>query len=177
MEVVLFNLLGLEYKLEYKNTFLHPKYGEFWSGTPDLVAEDKIGEIKCFEPLHFGKLSKLLIKGDIDEIKKEEKEVYWQCVSNAIICDKPKAEIIAYMPYKSELEAIIAQIEETNFLERHGMNDFDYYFMTHEPIETLPYLPDDSKFSNINKLVFEVPEEDKEFLTERMIEASKLLEE
>lgn len=177
MEVVLFDLIGsVQYEMVHKDTLLHPKYGNFWSGTPDLIVKDKkVGEIKCFEPLHFAKLSKALLSEDIEVIKKEEPAVYWQVLSNALILGVDICEIIAYMPYKNELEEIIEMVEETNFLERNKLNPGDYYFLTRENIESLPYLPDESEFSNINSFEFEVPKEDAEFLTERIIEASKLI--
>jgi len=171
MEVVLFNLLGMEYTLEHKSTVTHSEYGDFWSGTPDLVAKNKVGEIKCFEPMHFGRLSFALKSEDIETIKEIEPEAYWQTVSNAILCNKKRAEIIAYMPYRSELEEILTLIEESNFLERNELEPTDFYFMRMENIESLPYLPDDSGFSNINTFEFEVPEKDIEFLTNRIITA------
>lgn len=178
MEIVLFNLLGLQYSMHHKSTKLHPEHGAFWSGTPDLEASRlKTGEIKCFEPLHFGKLSIALLTKDTEIIKQSEPEAYWQAVSNSVICGYDKTEIIAYMPYKAELEEIMKQIEDTNFLERNGLNDFDYYFMAPEKIESLPYLPDDSKFSNINSFEFEIPKEDIEFLTGRVLLAESQLKE
>jgi len=173
-EVVLFDLLGLEYKMEHKSTILHPKYGAFWSGTPDLIVpEIKTGEIKCFEPLHFGKLSLALLTKDTEIVKQKEPEAYWQSISNSLICGVDKSEIIAYMPYKSELEEIIKQVEETNFLERNHLDPGDYYFLTQENIYSLPHLPDDSKFSNVNSFEFKIPKEDIRFLESRVIEAEK----
>jgi len=176
MEVVLFNLLGLQYLMHHKSTKLHHKYGEFWSGTPDLEASQiKTGEIKCFEPLHFAKLSITLLTKDTEIIKKNEPEAYWQSISNSLICGYDKTEIIAYMPYKTELEEIIKNVEETNFLERNMLDPGDYYFLYRDNIESLPYLPDDSKMSNINSFEFEIPKEDREFITNRILLANELL--
>ena len=167
MEVVLFNLLGMGYQMCHKQTKKHPKHGKFWSGTPDLIVPNvKIGEIKCYEPKKFTKLSKCLLKKDIQLFRENFKDEYWQCVSNASICGVTKAEMIAYMPYKKELEILIEQIEETNFLERNGLDPADYYFMTRSDIETLPYLPNESKFSNINTFEFEIPEDIDDFIDE-----------
>jgi hypothetical protein len=176
LEVVLFDLLGLEYSMGHKDTMLHPEYGEFWSGTPDLIVTDvKAGEIKCPEPARFANLEEALLSEDTEKIKEEDPEAYWQVISNALICGVDRAEIIAYMPYKTELLEIIEKVESTNFLERNGLDPQDYYFLTRNDIESLPYLPDDSPMSNINSFEFEVPKEDAEFLTERIIEASKLI--
>jgi len=177
LEVVLFDLLGLNYSMEHKNTKAHPLYKDFWSGTPDLVADYKTGEIKCFEPLHFAKLSIALETKDTEIIKDKEPQPYWQSISNSLIYGFDKAEILAYMPYKKELIEIIDKVETTNFLERNNLNPSDYYFLTQDNIDNLPYLPDDSKMSNINSFEFEIPKEDKEFLIERVKLANELLNE
>lgn len=172
MEVVLFNLLGLDYKMTHKATMKHPVYSSFWSGTADLIVpEIKTGEIKCFEPNHFCKLSLALLSKDIEVIKAKEPEAYWQATSNSLIHGFSKTEIIAYMPYKSELKEIITLIEDTNFLEKNGLNPYDYYFMTQDNIESMPYLPDDSKMSNINSFEFEIPKLDALFCENRVVEA------
>ena len=171
MEIVLFDLLGMEYVMEHKTTLIHPKYN-FWRGTPDLIVPKvKIGEIKCFEPKKFMQLTMCLLQEDIFELKENFPEEYWQCVSNANICEVNRAELMVYMPYRSELEEIIEKIVSGNFLERHGLNDYDYYFMREENIESLPYLPDDSLVSNLNKFEFEIPEEDMKLIENRMIDS------
>lgn len=177
MEIVLFNLLGMDYEMAHKKTIKHHKYSKIWSGTPDLIAAKKIGEIKCFEPKAFSSLSRCLLKKDVQLFKDKFPKEYWQCVSNAILCKVQRAEIIAYMPYKSELIKIIDLITSTDFLEDNGLEPNDYYFMTTADIESLPYLPDDSPISNINSFEFEVPMEDQIFLTKRIIEAEKLVQE
>lgn len=176
MEVVLFNILGLEYTMEHINTKVHPEYS-FWSGTPDLIAPNvKTGEIKCFEPLHFVKLSNALLSKNTEVIKENEPEAYWQAVSNSLICGFDRTEIIAYMPYFSELELIIDKIESSDFLTDNNLDDKDYYFISRDEIDTLPYLPDDSPYSNINSFEFEIPESDKWFLIERVKMAEKEVE-
>lgn len=177
MEVVLFNMIGIGYSMTHKQTIRHFKYSNIWSGTPDLIATGKkIGEIKCFQPKNFSLLSLCLLKKDVEVFKNEFPKEYWQCVSNAILCKLKVAEIIAFMPYKSHLKQIIDQIEETNFLEMNGLDPQDYYFMTRNDIESLPYLPDDSPMQNINSFEFKIPNEDIEFLTQRVIDAEKEVE-
>jgi hypothetical protein len=173
MEVVLFNKLGMGWTMEHKNTILHKKYGHIWSGTPDLVAEEICAEAKCYEPKKFGLLSLCLSKKKIELVKSKFKEEYWQVVSNAVLTGKKKAMIIAFMPKRKELEEIIKKIEDTDFLEDNGLKPTDYYFMSKENIESLPYLPDDSPIDSINSFVFDVPEEDIVFMTKRIIEFEK----
>lgn len=175
-EVILFNLLGMEYSMAHKDTREHPKYGEFYSGTTDLLVTGvKTGEIKCFEPLHYGKLCLTLLTKDTEIVKQREREAYWQVVSNSIIYGVDRAEIIAYMPYKKELQQIIELCEDPQFMIDNGLEPSDYYFMRQENIEALPYLPDDSPMSNINTFEFEVPKQDKDFLIERILMANEEL--
>lgn len=177
MEVVLFNLLGLDYEMTHKKTIESKKYPLDWSGTPDLITPKKIGEIKAYEPKKFSSLSVCLNKKDIGLFKQNFKQEYWQCVSNAVLCGVKRAEIIVYMPYLSELKEIIQQIEESNFLERNNLDPTDYYFMTRDNLESLAYLPDNSVMSNINSFEFEVPKEDIRDMVIKIVESKKLIAE
>lgn len=177
MEVVLFNKLGMGWTMCHKQTILHPKYGHIWSGTPDLIADLICAEVKCFEPKNFGLLSMCLAKKDVELLKKKFPKEYWQVISNCIITEKKKAMIIAYMPKLSELEDIIDKISNTDFLEDNGLKVTDYYFMDKENIESLPYLNDDAKIDSIQSFQFDVPEEDVEFMTKRIIEFDKQVQE
>jgi len=177
MEVVLFqkNQIGLSYRMMHKMTIVHDEI-ENYSGTPDfLELGECVAEVKCLYPRKFAALSLCLQKKNIALLKNEFPEVYWQVVSNSILTEVENAEIIVYMPYKSELEEIIGKIEETNLLESNNLNPSDYYFMTHNDIETLPYLPDDCGFPNINRFKFKVPEEDVDFLISRIKKANEIL--
>ena len=136
----------------------------------------KIGEIKCFQPKNFALLSLDIIKQDVEVLKANWPKEYWQCVSNAILHGVNRAELIAYMPYKKELEEIIEKIDQTDFLEQRGLDPLDYYFMRPEnDIETLPYLPDNSTMSNVNSFEFEIPQEDLDFVTERVRMATEVV--
>ena len=178
MEVVLFQKkeLGLDYRMAHKLTIIHDKIPHF-SGTPDLIQLGvKIGEIKSYYPDNFCNMSLCLLQKDIELFKSEFPKEYWQCISNAILCDVDRAEIIVFMPYKDELIDIIEQVEQTNLLEGNNLNPTDYWFLANDDIETLPFLPNDSKIKNINRFEFEVPKNDKEFLISRIKEAGKILD-
>ena len=177
MEIILFQKeeIEREYRMAHKLTIKHDTI-EHYSGTPDFILPGvKVAEVKCYYPKHFASISLDLLKKDIEIIKENHKEVYWQVVSNSILCDVDKAEIIVFMPYKSEMEQIIKDIEETNILEGNNLDPSDYYFMTHDNINTLPYLPNDSKMNNINRFEFIVPQSDKDLLISRVKEAVELL--
>lgn len=176
MEVVLFNMLGIGYQMNHKQTVLHKKYGSFWSGTPDLKAVEVTGEIKCYEPKKFGALSRCLKKENVELLKENFRDEYWQTVSNGILSGTKEVELIAFMPTRSHLLEIIEKVEETDFLVENGLELRDYYWLTVENIDSLPYLPDDSPMDTINQFRFKVPMEDQIALTKRMIMANNEVE-
>lgn len=170
--------LGLEYKMASKQTDVNPKY-PFHSGTKDFTREEVAGDIKCFEPKKFYELTMSLIKLNeelitLEEFKKEEKEVYWQVVSNCVILGKPKGEIISYCPTENQLMEIRAEIEDTNVLEKLGIDPWRARFIFEEPIHKLPYVKNPN-FPNFTNYVFDIPTEDIIFLTKCIRNAEKLL--
>ena len=78
------------------------------------------------------------------------------------------------MPTKDKLIEVIEDINNGDLLERNGLNPSDYYFMStegkflEEIIESLPYLPEEAKLDSVNTFEFEVPQEDKDFLIQRV---------
>lgn len=176
-ELVLFDYESLDIQLSHKETIVHKDHS-FWSGTPDFYQGNiKTIEVKCPQPKRFAKLSLSLISQNTETIKAQDKESYWQVVSNSILLGTPRAEIICYMPYKSEVEKIVQLHNDTNFLEERGLNPEDYYFLQQDDIETMAYLPDDSGFKNINRFEFDVPQEDIDFLTDRVLLAEETINE
>lgn len=170
------NLLGIEYSYESDKTLVHSSI-PFWSGSPDGRKFDNGGTVvdtKCpytlksfcqlVQPLYDG------LKG-MDAINvlrtnhKDGETYYWQLVSNAILTNSQYAELIVFCPYKEELPAIKQMADgEPNF-----------YFIWAAIENELPYLPDGGYYKNLNVIRFEVPESDKEALTENVIKAGKLL--
>lgn len=174
MEMVIFNLLGMEYKISSKETQLHPdKYlAKFWAGSCDLEVPDvKIAEIKCYQPKNFALYADCLLKQDIEALKKDFKQEYWQMVSNAHIHQVKRAEAILYMPYASEMEEI--RDLAANY---EGDDMWKYRFIYEKPDNELAVLPDGGYYENIVKFEFEVPQEDLDLLEIRVIEAADLLE-
>ncbi len=181
MEIILFEAhLGFEYKHACKDTFLHPdpEIGKYWSGSTDfIVARTMISEAKCYERKKFAQYTDCLLKGDLQAFRKDFAEEYWQIISNCIIHQVDIGEAITYMPYKSELEKIRELIEDTNILERNDLDPWKFRFITEKPINDLHWIADDGYYKNVNKFTFEVPEHDKNLLTERMEKANLLLNE
>ncbi len=162
------NHVDLEYELSSQKTTVHPS--KLWCGTKDILKPDVVGDIKCPSSRStFCDLSDVLLKKDIELLKKEYPEYYWQLVSNSILENVSRAELIVWMPYPSEHEAILEYIE--------GIDDFqlqlDIQWVLHTPISRLPFIPEGRKYKNVVRFEFEVPIEDKFLLEEKVNEQSK----
>lgn len=173
MECVVFNSLPMGYELCHKESIRHKDYPDIWSGTPDLLSDEKVGETKSFFIKEFVLFSSVLLSRDIELIKKEYPAPYWQVVGNSILTEKKYAELIAFLPKKQELFTILNSVENTDFLTDFNLDPVDYLYFTVDNIEEFPYLPDECSLDSINTFCFEVPEEDKEFLTNKYIEFDK----
>jgi hypothetical protein len=170
LEQRVLNLIGLEYQLSSSETDVHPEIS-YWSGSKDLiVAGVKVSEIKCYQPKNFAKYTNALLTKDLELIKDEFPKEYWQAVSNAILNKVPNAEAITYMPYESELEEIREMASNYD-----GADQWKYRFIAESDKSSLAYLPDGGFFKNLNLFEFEVPKEDKELLTKKVLEAGKSL--
>lgn len=176
-----FNLLGMEYVLSSTETDIHPTI-PYWAGSKDGIKHDQgktVIDIKCpmtlksfcqlVDPLYEG-LSGTEAMNKIRDKHKEGDTYYWQLVSNAIINDAKYAELIVYMPYFSELDDIrfMAQSVDADQLSKH------YWIGMANNLE-LPFILDEGYYKNVNVIRFEVPQEDKELLTDCVKRAGKIL--
>jgi hypothetical protein len=176
MEKVCFDILPMDYKLVSQEGKLHPEHKDFWGGTPDLIIPDLlISEIKCYQLKGFAEYTDMILEGSVELFKEKYAQEYWQIVSNAIICDVEYGEAISYMPYKAELEQIKHDIENTNLLERWNFEPWQARFILEDKISNLSYLNEGGYYKNLNIFRFKVPQEDKDYLTSRILEASQLL--
>jgi hypothetical protein len=166
--------LGLEYNLCSKETIVHPKY-KFWSGSPDVDTNILTGECKCYYPKAFFEFSEALQIGDLNAIKTDFKEEYWQVVSNAILQGKSIAELICYTPSEKQLIQIRQEIEETNLLEKLEIEPWQGRFIVEKPLYELPYIPDGIEWPNFVSFKFDVANDDVIFLTKCVLNAEKLL--
>lgn len=176
-----FNLLGIEYTLSSSVTQLHPTI-PFWAGTKDNEKFDEgktVADIKCpftrksFCNLVDGVMTKEFSEDKILYVRGEHKsgeQYYWQLVSNAILTGSKYAELIVFMPYLSQLTEI-RELANSAFGE--DMNKFSW--LNYATDSELPYLKDGGHYNNVNVIRFEVPESDKELLTQTVLEAGKLL--
>lgn len=171
--------LGLEYSLISKQTVTHPKI-KFWSGSPDAEKKETACEIKCYEPKKFYLFSIALLQLKeglitLDAFKKDFKEEYYQVVSNAILLNKPKAELIAYTPTEEQLIQIRQEIEETNVLEVLGIELWQGRFIYEKNIYNLSYIPTGIDYPNFVSYEFVIPADDIILLTKAVLNAEKLL--
>lgn len=159
------------YKLTSKQTDVHPKY-DFWAGSKDLILPKvKVGDIKCYQPKNFSILVDAILRKSIEHLKESHAKEYWQIVSNAAINQVPNGEIISYMPYQSELEEIremAANVDDPG-------NEWKYRFIYESEDYDLAFLPDGGFYKNLNTFEFEVPKEDIELLTERIVKANEMI--
>ena len=157
-----FGMLPDGYSLVSQDRLAHPTI-ERWTGAPDFITEDTVGDIKC--PYTLKSFCDMMeFMGDVEAFKTAKPEYYWQLVSNAILTDKDKAEFVVYVPYLSELEDVreLGYENDVNWLER-------------AEDEEMPYLLDGGNYENISRFKFDIPQEDKDLLTERVKLALELL--
>lgn len=168
-EKAAFLTLGFEYALTSKETLIHPKF-DCWAGTPDGESESAVLEIKC--PFTHKSYCCLHDCNSISEVREKHRDgdkYYWQCVSNAILTNKSTADLVFYMPYKSELDTLRGLCEEW---EGHP-NDVAWIGFGSD--DDLPHLIDGMAYGNLKKISFEVPEQDKKRLIQRVELAARLL--
>lgn len=189
LEPLLFSLLDGDYTYNAMDTLTHPEH-EYWKGTPDgfKITENKtVVDTKC--PFTLESFCKLIspLYNDLEGIDainalrngytdktglfqaphSDAEKYYWQLVSNACIDDCTHAELIVYCPYESELSVIQAQAIQSGSPSA--------YFIANGRPKSLPSIPDDGFYQNINIISFEIPQEDKDLLTKTVEKASKYL--
>ena len=186
-EYLVFLLLDTAYILTSTETVLH-KIIRWWAGSPDGEKTDTVIDIKApftlksfcvlVQPLYDGlqgwEAMCAIRDGYTDkngfehDAHPDGEKYYWQLVSNAILLKKKYAELIVFMPYKSEIEAIKAEAMK----EKYGGK---YFWVSMANEGELPFLPEDGYYKNINIIRFEVPEADKLLLTKRVLQAGQML--
>lgn len=167
-----FELLGLDYRLVSQERLFH-KTLKHYSGAPDLIKDNTVCDVKCPFSLEVF-CDKIEALQNIETYKKEFPEDYWQLISNAILLDSndfpvKHMEAVIYVPYLKELTEI-----------RESANNYDgdqnkIAFLNFAGDDELPYLIEGKKYKNLNVFSFEVPNEDKIALIERIKIAETLL--
>lgn len=187
-----FDLLSTDYVMCSKVTLEHPII-TYWKGTPDAYKEvDNLITIvdeKCPFTLDsfcdlvdaYKEEGKVIHKAlTIEAVRANHKEgdtYYWQIISNACLIEAKtglkvtKGELIIYVPYKSELEAI------RDLASSAGEGGEYTKWINFASDEQLPHLIDGGRYKNINIIEFDIPNFDKEFLKSCVLKGGELLEE
>jgi hypothetical protein len=169
-ELRVYELLGIEYQLAHKTTIEHPEMPDVWGGSPDLIKDDAVCEIKS--PFTLKSFCQFMDCKDIQEIRHEHPDghdYYYQIVSNAILTGKKKAELIIYCPYQEELKDI------REWINNYDGNQKEFEWINYATDYELPYLIKGGHYKNLNIISFDIPEQDIIDLTDRVKEAAKLL--
>jgi hypothetical protein len=115
-----------------------------------------------------------MMSGDVEGLKREFPENYWQLVSNSILTGKQFAELIIYCPYLTELIEIKTDLETGELTYDGNINDVAWINWCED--EELPFLVEGKYYKNLYSLKWEVSQEDKEALTSRVKKAIELIE-
>lgn len=189
VETLLFSMLEGEYTYNSSDTLVHPEY-DCWVGTPDgfKLSENRVVvDAKCpftlesfcklVAPLYSGfdgmEAMNALRNGYTDKTglfqppHADAEKYYWQIVSNACIDDCTHGELIVYCPYESEIPVIQSAAVQSG--------NPSAYFIANGSTKSLPCLKDGGFYQNINIISFEIPQSDKDSLTETVKNASKYL--
>lgn len=171
-----FELLGIEYQLSSTETIRH-KTIDCWAGSPDGYRNFETGrsviDIKSPYTLKsFCILYDAIETCELEKLRDTEygDRYYWQIVSNAIMSECNQGELTLYCPYQEELQDIrdMAAGMDSSQLSK-------YYWLVNSFDEDLPYLINGGHYKNLTNFRFIIPQEDKEALTERVLQAEKLL--
>ena len=168
VESRVYNLLSTEYTLCSSVRYTHSDIKR-WSGAPDMITDTKVCDIKCpFSLDVFCDKADLIMANDVEGLKKQFPENYWQLISNSILTEKNVCELIIYMPYIRE----ILEIKESLSMYERDLNEVAWLNWAND--RELPYLIEGNYYKNLYILTWEASEEDKEYLTQRVKQAIEL---
>ena len=155
-------LLDTSYILQSDLRYTHEELTR-WTGAPDMLTDTKVCDIKCPYSIDvFCDKADIIIANDLEALKKDFPENYWQLVSNGILTGKNIAELIIYCPYLKELVDIKTE------LANYEGDQNDVAWINWAKDEELPYLIEGNYYKNLYKFEFEIPEEDKQALYDRV---------
>jgi len=173
-----FNVLGLEYTLSSDKTIQHPTI-PFLVGSPDATTEIAVADLKSPLTLdsfckmvdpHYDKQTGSLIHDGLSiealrENHKDGDKFYYQVLSNAILTNKKKGQIIVYVPFEDELDEIRTLAE--------GIPE--YYWIFYASNDKLPYLNRAGAYNNLNVIEFDILDREVKAFTERVLECGEKL--
>lgn len=169
-------LLGSDYIHSSQETDTHPTI-PYWVGSKDAIKHDEgktVTDTKCpitlksfcqlVQPLYDG-LEGYEVIAHIRDNHPQGEKYYFQLVSNAVINKCKYAELIVFMPYKSQLDEIKLSVD----------GNPNAYWIAMAGDNELPFLKDGGYYKNLNIIRFEVPERDIQLLTDCVTRAGDLL--
>ena len=171
------NHFGTGYTTTSQQTVVSTKYPEHLAGTPDYVKGDfLVSEVKCFYPEKWAELGLSLQSKDLERIKSNHEEIYWQVVCNAFLLGVSRCQMISFMPSIDEMENVKESAEDPMFLDRHNLGDmWQYRFIWEKEIDRLPHVKHGSRIAPLTTFEFEVPEGEFAYLQERLEMAIEIL--
>ena len=167
VESIAFEKLPIDYQLVSQIRDKHETLP--WSGMADIKipSEGIVGDIKC--PYSLESFCDLYEYIETDTLKENKPEFYWQLVSNSILSKLPFAELWIYCPLEKDLEYIREKAQNIDY----GQNKVAFINWSED--NELPYIFKDSDYDSMKGFRFEVPIEDIDFLTSRVILATEYL--
>lgn len=171
-EKYLFEKMGTEYTLYSDQTIQHPTI-PYWVGSPEGNKFDEgktVYDIKC--PWTLKSFCEFIDSGNIEAIRLNHKageQYYWQLISNAILTESKYAELKIFVPYLKELEGIREVVQNWD----GDQNAFAWINWAHN--DKLPWIHEGGHYKNLNTFRFEVPQADKDKLTEAVKRAGDML--
>ncbi len=183
------NLLPSDYSVSSQETDVNPEIPDH-SGSKDglrhsekkAVLEIKcprtrksfynavIGMGECEDVKYLDRIIRYAKNGKyaIDNLRKNHKDGedwYFQIVSNGVINGLDFGELVVYCPFQSELQEI--RDEAQNYNGDIPLSAL-YWIGNNTNDDELVYINKGGKFNNLNIIRFEIPQEDKDFLIDRI---------
>jgi hypothetical protein len=168
-------------ELQSKTFIVHPDpiFQGMYGGSPDIVGESRVGDIKC--PFTLKSYLQAYSCKDITELRDKHQDgekYFWQLVSNSILTGRPVCDLYFWIPRgyalpdQGEEEPEIFTIHE----RMRDSVDLSVKWVMWCDTEDLPYLlnKDTLQFKHFE---FEPTELEKEFLLDRVGQAVRLLNE
>lgn len=169
--------LSLSTEILNKVRFRHKSLN--WSGAPDGLEGNCVIDLKS--PYTMKSFCQFSECETIEEVRKNHKSgdlYFWQLVSNSILIEQERGvkithgELIVFCPHFDELTEIQALACSTDLIPARKL-----FWIANADFEELPHLTNESKYKSINRIKFEILEEWKEQLIERVKKSEALISE
>jgi hypothetical protein len=164
-EWLLSNYLTLDYVPSHKNFIMHPTI-QGWGGTPDYTRGEIVGDIKSPQLKAFCQLNEIKTG---EELKANQKDYYWQLVSNAVLTGATKCELLVFCP---SYEMMLQIVQYNNNKAIQGFAEWQMpplRWLEWAEVGTLAYLPEGAEYEPIHRIEFDLDPVDVAMLTSRIM--------